>query len=777
MHDDFQFALEYHKGDEAKAARFLEHHLYSGEPADSALPEGAMESILGAIDLVEDEESEESRPIVDADGDDGAAGPLSDDREASKFSFMSMDVEPAATLAPSDSLSHEDSLITVFEFEGAKRVGSELDQLSDRPNTAQEADQLVAAASPDQSNAELGHVEPGSASRFDSIRGTPGRSRILEGVSVTKKHFADVVRDVTVVALHEYALEAQDTRPESALDEHFVDANDQTGWDFDAPSGDVRPEQAPDWIEDDAAVRHYPRERTDRADWTDEASDIPLAPAEPRAQKGGAGNFADMWAAADHELHAELAADEIDELPTDWTLKLLPGKGSVGTDAAVSIELFGKQGKSGVIDLPRSQNRLNGKAETVNFRTVPVGELLRIGIGHDNSGRSPAWYLHELTLTRDADERRWHFKVAQHFDKKKGDKKIWRDFVPDSVSSSAKATPFKPAASPSVPPPAVPPSHALGFYGTEVSAIDMVDTPPRRPRLDAPDRQRMASPVSPQDLDSLVAAEAATAHADAVKLQEAQRLGETYVTGEEGTRDWMAPPEDRAVQARVGSPEPGRDAVQAPLSSGAAPGLDQRFPWATAAVIEDALARAGLALRASLPSLHADTKRSIVPWSDCSGDDPDLSEANILEHQLGTIGNWPVETILEMYRRFPMVSPERLNSALTQSDGQIDEVGSAALLRRFAPARARGRLRIVGPHIAALWQAISSVEARLVPQLGAWPSSARSTLLRRFRTVPPAALAQALTEADGSIEHCTDKLMEQRSEPHPQRFVLTGLGR
>ena len=58
-----------------------------------------------------------------------------------------------------------------------------------------------------------------------------------------------------------------------------------------------------------------------------------------------------------------------------------------------------------------------------------------------------------------------------------------------------------------------------------------------------------------------------------------------------------------------------------------------------------------------------------------------LTEANLLEHQLGAIGDWPIETILEMYRRFPMVSPERLKSALKQSHGQIDEVRFCAIVR------------------------------------------------------------------------------------------------
>jgi hypothetical protein len=75
---------------------------------------------------------------------------------------------------------------------------------------------------------------------------------------------------------------------------------------------------------------------------------------------------------------------------------------------------------------------------------------------------------------------------------------------------------------------------------------------------------------------------------------------------------------------------------------------------------------------------------------------------------------------------------------------------------------------------AVLCQAISSVDAELVPKLGAWPSSNRSTLLRRFRTIPPAVLASALSDADGSVELCTDKLVEQRYCTALQRFNRFG---
>ena len=563
MYDDFQFALEHHNGDAATAARFLEHHLYSGEPADAELPDGALESILGqnAIDL--DMASDDDAPILDAD--DGSADALDDAAAA------------AAAEAP------EEELITDFTFEGSKLAPSDLAQLSKGRAEAHEADEPAASAVHSSLHTpELGYVEQDKAPAWDtSNHAAAGISKISQTGSVSKKHFADVVRDVTVVALQEYAQRDSD----APLDEDFVDANDQTGWDFDAPAAHGQAEEGLDWIEHGASV-HDPHAH-EGADWIDEMSDIPLAHTNAQSNKAGTVDFADMWAAADQELHAELAADEIDELPTDWTLKLLPGKGSIGTDATVSVELFGKRGKSGVIDLPRSQNRLNGKSETVNFRTVPVGELLRIGIGHDNSGRSPAWYLQELTLIRDVDERRWHFTVAQHFDKKKGDKKTWRECVPDSVSSSSmKPTPFKPPASPSMPSSVVTPAHALQYDAdTDASAIDMVDAPPdRRPQLGAqPDRQRMASPGSPLDLDSLVALEAAAAHAAAAKhhedAMEAKAAGHhrPLHQAQPPDRDRMPPVDSAFAEPRLGEPS-----------------LNERFPWASASVIEDASARAGL---------------------------------------------------------------------------------------------------------------------------------------------------------------------------------------
>ena len=73
-----------------------------------------------------------------------------------------------------------------------------------------------------------------------------------------------------------------------------------------------------------------------------------------------------------------------------------------GTDANVSIELFGEASSSGRRPLETSRNNFErGREDTFFIDTVELGELRRVDIGHDNAGIGGGWHLAQVCVTNE----------------------------------------------------------------------------------------------------------------------------------------------------------------------------------------------------------------------------------------------------------------------------------------------------------------------------------------------------------------------------------------
>lgn len=58
-----------------------------------------------------------------------------------------------------------------------------------------------------------------------------------------------------------------------------------------------------------------------------------------------------------------------------------------------------------------------------------LGQLHRINIGHDNTSKSPEWFLDKVAIEDLHDRRVYEFPCNRWFDKKKEDGRIERDLV------------------------------------------------------------------------------------------------------------------------------------------------------------------------------------------------------------------------------------------------------------------------------------------------------------------------------------------------------------
>jgi len=85
-----------------------------------------------------------------------------------------------------------------------------------------------------------------------------------------------------------------------------------------------------------------------------------------------------------------------------------------GTDALVSVELVGKDGKSGVIDMDKGKELFERKRKDVFNRVVgtDVGDVSELRVWHDAAGMGSDWYLDKVEVENIFSEKKWEISCA-----------------------------------------------------------------------------------------------------------------------------------------------------------------------------------------------------------------------------------------------------------------------------------------------------------------------------------------------------------------------------
>ena len=85
-----------------------------------------------------------------------------------------------------------------------------------------------------------------------------------------------------------------------------------------------------------------------------------------------------------------------------------------GTSANVGLAIYGSEGSTGDISLtdPQLEKLFFARGSINNFTLCvqeSLGSVERIRIWHDNSGRSPSWFLMQVLIVDLASEEKTHF--------------------------------------------------------------------------------------------------------------------------------------------------------------------------------------------------------------------------------------------------------------------------------------------------------------------------------------------------------------------------------
>jgi hypothetical protein len=132
-----------------------------------------------------------------------------------------------------------------------------------------------------------------------------------------------------------------------------------------------------------------------------------------------------------------------------YTVEVVTGKKfGCGTDANVSIVLYGDKDDSGERKLEKSLKYMNkfekGQTDIFEINAVDLGALSKVKIWHDNSGLKPGWFLDRVSVTSAKDGQRYDFPCNRWLAKDEDDHNIVRELglksdIPIAGLSSAQA--------------------------------------------------------------------------------------------------------------------------------------------------------------------------------------------------------------------------------------------------------------------------------------------------------------------------------------------------
>ena len=116
-----------------------------------------------------------------------------------------------------------------------------------------------------------------------------------------------------------------------------------------------------------------------------------------------------------------------------------------GTTANVAMKMYGEEGSTPPIPLsdPTSDKMFFARGSVNNFTLAlpeSLGELVKIKIWHDNSGKSPSWFFHVVAITDVASSEKYHFVGNKWLAVGKGDGSIEAEI---KVASKKELAGFK----------------------------------------------------------------------------------------------------------------------------------------------------------------------------------------------------------------------------------------------------------------------------------------------------------------------------------------------
>ncbi|XP_078590348.1 lipoxygenase homology domain-containing protein 1-like isoform X2 [Branchiostoma floridae x Branchiostoma japonicum] len=127
--------------------------------------------------------------------------------------------------------------------------------------------------------------------------------------------------------------------------------------------------------------------------WLDENEDDKLTERELLVQAESSAKSPD---------HAQATEDTTDNTKDEWTVRVTTSEDvNAGTDAQVTLTVYGDKGSSGPLQLGVGQSGFfeRGKIDEFDVKVGDVGKIYKIRLEQDNSGTDPGWKVDKVELS------------------------------------------------------------------------------------------------------------------------------------------------------------------------------------------------------------------------------------------------------------------------------------------------------------------------------------------------------------------------------------------
>lgn len=133
------------------------------------------------------------------------------------------------------------------------------------------------------------------------------------------------------------------------------------------------------------------------------------------------------------EIRAQSQPPLEDKILTYKVVTITSDVKGAGTSANVTIVMFGSNATSEVLKLESAVNNFEkGQTDEFVFDCKDLGELKKLRVSHDNSGKRAGWHLHSVRIREEASRKEWCFFCDQWLDSSIGDKLIERELLVDN---------------------------------------------------------------------------------------------------------------------------------------------------------------------------------------------------------------------------------------------------------------------------------------------------------------------------------------------------------
>ncbi|CAL1540467.1 unnamed protein product [Lymnaea stagnalis] len=118
-----------------------------------------------------------------------------------------------------------------------------------------------------------------------------------------------------------------------------------------------------------------------------------------------------------------------------------------GTDANVSLKIFGTLGDTGSLLLRQSENSKNkfeqGRTDLFKLEATDIGKIKKIKIGHDNSKLGAAWYLEEVGIDIPSKGEHYTFACRKWLSEKEGTDVELEPLAVQAIEKSESSVPYE----------------------------------------------------------------------------------------------------------------------------------------------------------------------------------------------------------------------------------------------------------------------------------------------------------------------------------------------